>query len=61
MQTAKFYNTFGTQASRLISTHNVVIREEAFDMAASWNRDESRPDMLVNFILIGIKLSAVGQ
>jgi hypothetical protein len=61
MQIAKFYNTFGTNESRLVSTQMIVDREEAFDMASTWNRTESRQDMVVNFILIGTKLSVVGQ
>lgn len=50
------FNTLGTKESRVVATFDVDgsnLREalnEAVYLASRWNKDESRADMIVNFV-----------
>ncbi len=52
------YNTLGTQDNRVVATYDVDVDGDthlalqlATYHACQWNRDETRPNMRVNFIM----------
>lgn len=58
------YNQFGTKAQRVVSTYKTeaderVAMDEAVRFAATWNKDERRENMRVNFILVGSNLRSL--
>lgn len=53
MAKAIAYNTLGTKTSRIIAVFDAADMSEAILTATRWNRDEDRPNMMVNFVAIG--------
>lgn len=60
------YNTFGTKdASRIVASYEVVsedrreVLNEATYRSAVWNKDETREDMKVRFILVDGMLRSI--
>jgi hypothetical protein len=54
------YNTFGTKESRIVISYednSENAANEARYRAAQWNKNETREDMRIYFILMGNKLT----
>lgn len=60
------YNTLGTKESRVVATFDVEVEGDtrlALNIgtykAAAWNKDETRSNMVVNFIMANGKVVAI--